>query len=52
MHAFQEVDEFLTRVTWSGLADNGTRLWIERGEQRERAVAVVFEAVALGTSGR
>ena len=48
----EELDEGGTRVPRHRLADDFAGLRVERGEQRERAVPVVFEAVALGAPGR
>jgi len=41
----EEGDEFSRSVSFSGLSQNLTRLGIESGVQRQRAVAVVLEAM-------
>jgi len=48
----EEGDELLAGMAWRGLAEHLASAGIERGEQAQRAVAPVFEAVALGASGR
>ncbi len=45
----QEVDERRTGMARNGLTDDFARAGIERGVQRERAVPVVFKAMAFGT---
>ena len=49
---FEERDELLTGVTHSGLAQHFAGGGVQRRKQAQRAVALVFEAVALGTPGR
>ncbi len=48
----EEGDELLAGMAGSGLAEHFAGAGIERGEQAQRAVALVFEAMALGASGR
>ena len=48
----EEVDKGGARVPRHRLAEHFARLGIQRGEERQRAVAVVLEAVSLGASGR
>ena len=48
----QEGDEVRARVPRDGLADHFAGLRIERGVERQRAVAEVFKAVTFGAAGR
>ena len=48
----EEADKFLARVARRRLAAHLASLRVQGGVERERAVALVLEAVALGASGR
>ena len=48
----EEVDKGGTRVVRHGLPEDFTRLRVERRKQRQRAVPVVLEAMALGAPRR
>jgi hypothetical protein len=48
----EEFDKCRAGMSGHGLTEEFAGLRIERGEQRERAVAVVLKAVPLGPTGR
>lgn len=51
-HVTQEVHECLAGMTWHRVADDFAGLRVQRGVQRQRAVAVVLESMAFRASGR
>lgn len=46
------IDERRTRVSRHGLSEHLAGLGIQRGEERQRAVPVVLEAIPFGAPGR
>ena len=51
-HIGQKGNELRAGVTGGGLCQPPGRCALEGGVERESAVTVIFEAVALGTAGR
>jgi hypothetical protein len=49
---FQKPDEFIARVPHRGFADDCARLGLQGGVERERPMAHVLEAMALGAARR
>jgi len=49
---FEEGDEVAAGVASAGFSMYAPGIGVQRGVQRKRAMAIIFEAVTLGASGK